>query len=176
MGTFVSNSRVEANYTKLTSFSSDAIEQGKEPRSRLLGIETLMAEGRVKETLTLQDDILVICIKRLRTADRQPVSVQHSYMPETFCPPNCTQYDWSTQSLYELLGTNGHSPKRAIETISAVTATVELAGLLELSKGNPLIYIERITYDSKNEPMEFVRGWNRPDRYKCTISLYHRNC
>jgi len=175
VGTFVSHSRIEANSTRLTSFSGNANEQGIVSRSRLLGIETLMAEGPVKEALTLQDDTFVICIKRLRTADKQPVSIQHSYMPEAFCPPNCTNYDWSTQSHYDLLETNGRSPKRAIETISAVIASVEHAKLLELNKGDPLINIERITYDSSNRPMEFVRTWNRPDRYKCTISLYHRN-
>ena len=66
VGTFVSQSRVEANYTRLTSFTSDAIDQNRIPGSRLLGIETLPAEGRLKETLDLLDNTFVICLKRLQ--------------------------------------------------------------------------------------------------------------
>jgi GntR family transcriptional regulator len=174
VGTFVSQTHVEANYTKLTSFTSDAIDQGKIPGSKLLGIDRLKAQSTILKSLDLPKDALVVCLRRLRLADGQPVAIQQSYVPASLCPSNLDSYDWTKQSLFELLEMNGHSPMSAIETISAVTASREDSDLLGLEKGAPLIYIERVTFDSKAMPMEFVTMLNRPDRYKCTVRLHRQ--
>jgi GntR family transcriptional regulator len=174
VGTFVSQTHVEANYTKLTSFTSDANDQGKIPASNLLGIDRLKADSIIQKPLDLPETSMVVCLKRLRLADGQPVAIQQSYVPASICPTNLESYDWSKQSLFELLDRNGHIPTRAIETISAVNANREEATLLGLKTGAPLIYIERVTFDSKGMPMEFVKMWNRPDRYKCTIQLHRQ--
>ena len=174
VGTFVAQTHVEANYTRLTSFTGDAIDQGKTPASILLGIERSSAKGNIGRSLELSPGDEIICLKRLRLADGQPVAIQQSYVPESICPPDLESYDWTHQSLFELLEMNGHNPVRAVETISAVNVKDGDARLLGLQVGDPLVYIERVTYDLKGQPMEFVRMYNHPNRYKCIIQLHRQ--
>jgi GntR family transcriptional regulator len=174
VGTFVSQTHISANYSKLTSFTLDAVEQGKKPGAKLLAVERQQAKGSILQSLGLEGNSLVVCIKRLRFADGLPVAIQESYVPEDICPVDIESYDWSKQSLFELMESNGHVPMRATETISAVTASEENAKLLDLKVGSPLIYIERVTFDSRGMPIEFVIMVNRPDRYKCAINLFRQ--
>lgn len=171
VGTFVSQINIAANYTRLTGFTQDALDQGKDPASLLLGIENIPAPERVAKALALNEGHLVVHLERLRMADGQPVAIQSSYVPEEICPPNMPSYDWSNQSLFELLERNGLHLKRAIETIGALIADQDQANILEIDPGSAILYIERITFGEDGKPVEFVRMYNRPDRYRCTITL-----
>jgi GntR family transcriptional regulator len=172
VGTFVSHVRISANYSRMTSFTQDALEQGKNPSSILLGITKIPVDMKVASTLALKKDEAVVCLERLRKVDDQPVAIQRSLVPQRICPPDLEQYDWSKQSLFELLEKQGVRLIRAIETINARLADEEQAKLLEIETGGPILYIERITFSDNGLPVEFVKMYNRPDRYSCTITLF----
>jgi GntR family transcriptional regulator len=171
VGTFVSHVQVAANYSKMTSFTQDAIEQGKNPNSVLLAINKFQVDEKLLSALALSKGESVICLERLRKVDNQPVAIQQSHVPENICPPNLEQYDWTTQSLFELMEKQGHRLSRAIETITAKLASEEHAQMLEIEIGGPILYIERVTFGDNGLPIEFVKMYNRPDRYSCTITL-----
>jgi GntR family transcriptional regulator len=171
VGTFVSFVRVAANYSKMTSFTQDAIEQGKNPSSELIAIKKFEVNEKLLTALALNKGESVICLERLRKVDEQPVAIQQSHVPEKICPPDLGQYDWTKQSLFDVLEKHGHRLSRAIETISAQLADREQANLLDIEIGDPILYIERVTFEDNGTPIEFVKMYNRPDRYSCAITL-----
>lgn len=171
VGTFVSRSSVQANYSRLTSFTRDVIDQGKSPSSKLLDIETCTDRTDIQLKTDLPLGTSFYCIHRVRLVDSQPVAIQHSYVPQDISPKNLEQYDWSTQSLFNLMETDGIIAKSAIEKISACLVDERHSEHLDLALGEPLIYIERITYGQKGTPIEYVEMYNRPDRYDCVVHL-----
>jgi len=171
LGTFVSPLRVQANYSRLTSFTKDALDQGKKPSAKLLSIENCSDRPDIPSKIGLPETTKFCCINRIRCVDEQPVAIQHSFVPEEFCIFDLDQYDWEKQSLFNLMEQNGLIAKRAIEKISVCLANEQQASYLEVEVGAPLIYIERITYVSTGKPIEYVEMYNRPDRYECVVQL-----
>ena len=171
VGTYVSHVRIAANYTRMTSFTQDALAQGKNPSSELIDIKKSVVGEEIAKLLAIHKGDIVVCLKRLRKINEHPVAIQISQVPEKICPPELENYDWSRQSLFELLEAHGHRLNRAIETINARLADKEQAKLLGLHIGDPLLYIERITFGDNGMPVEFVEMYNRPDSYRCTITL-----
>jgi GntR family transcriptional regulator len=171
VGTFISQVNVTADYTKLTSFSEDAINQGKTPSAKLIGIKRITVEGEIARDLLLKNDDNVIVVERLRFIDNYPVAIQVSYLSEKLFPELINEDEKALQSMNVYIAQRGHKSIRAIETISAKIATDKQAEDLDINKGEALIYIERITFAQNGTPIEFIKTYNRPDRYNCTILL-----
>ncbi len=171
VGTFVSNMKLFANYKKLTSFTEDAVEQGKKPGAELISIKRMPADETLAEALMLKVNDPVICVERLRKADDLPVAIQCSYVSEILCPNFYEDAQTNYQSMVSLLQSYGLHLARGIENISATIADDTQAKLLEVKTGDPLLYIERITIAENGIPGELVKTYNRPDMYNCTIML-----
>ncbi|MGJ9463975.1 UTRA domain-containing protein [Actinotignum sp. GS-2025e] len=58
-------------------------------------------------------------------------------------------------------------------TISAVGADRNLARILAVPHGFPLIDMKQVTYDASDRPVETSRIWIRPDRLRIH-SIVHR--
>ena len=171
IGTFVTKAKIFANYTKLTSFTEDAREQGKTPQAELISLKKQPADEAVSDALMIKPGEPVICVERLRKADDLPVSIQCSYVPEALCPSLYEDIQQNYQSLNALLNSYGLQMVRGIERISTSLADALQADLLGVRVGEPLLYIERITFDESGIPVEFIKTYNCPDRYNCTIVL-----
>mgnify|MGYP002247838005 FL=1 len=59
------------------------------------------------------------------------------------------------------------------ETISAKAASKEEATLLDIKKGEPVLLMERLSYQD-NVPIEYAYNVYRADRYRYNITL-HKN-
>jgi GntR family transcriptional regulator len=92
-------------------------------------------------------------------------------VPEALCPSLYEDIQQNYQSLNALLNSYGLQMVRGIERISTSLADALQADLLGVRVGEPLLYIERITFDESGIPVEFIKTYNCPDRYNCTIVL-----
>jgi len=170
IGTFVAQLRITRDYTKLTSFFEDMLERGLHPSSRLLNLKVIPAGPKIAKALALEKGEPVICIERLRLAADQPIAIHCAYVPQKLCP-ELLKEDLESQSLYMLFESYGFKLKRAVQRIEARQANQFQAHLLEVEEGAPLLYMERITFADDGTPVEYVEGYNRGDRYACTIVL-----
>jgi GntR family transcriptional regulator len=172
VGTFISKFQVHADYTKLTSFSAEVKEQGQEPGAKILSIDEIPFDKEIYKDLNLDANQGVICVKRLRTADHAPVAIQYSYFPkDNFEKFQFQNREEDLKSIFVVMENSGFILSRAVETISACIADSDQAALLEISPGDALLFIKRITFSNRGDPLESVRMYVRPDRYHCTIIL-----
>ena len=125
-GTFVST-RVEKNFSKLTSFSEDMRARGRKPRSVWLN----RAAGTVtpEESLTLRSSpgTPVYRFHRIRYADEAPMALEYATVLAS-CLPSIEAVE---ASLYEALERTGNRPVRALQRLRAVLFTAEQAKLLK---------------------------------------------
>jgi GntR family transcriptional regulator len=59
----------------------------------------------------------------------------------------------------------------AIQTIEATFATDEVAELLEVPFGAPVLHVERLMRDEAGAPVEVVKSCYRADRYRYMATL-----
>jgi GntR family transcriptional regulator len=55
------------------------------------------------------------------------------------------------------------------QTISAIAADADAAEILHVPAGSPLMQTERVLFDAKDVPLEFVRMIIRPDRHELSM-------
>jgi GntR family transcriptional regulator len=165
-GTFVA-SRVEKNFSKLSSFTEDMISRGRTPRSEWLK----RAEGSVtpEESLVLglSPGTPVYRFHRIRFADEAPMALEYSTVP-AFSLPSA---DAVGSSLYEALDAAGCRPARALQRLRAVLFTAEQAELLNVRTGDAGLLIERRGFLKDGRAVEFTQSYYRGDAYDFVAEL-----
>lgn len=169
-GTFVREPHV-AKSLELTSFSEDMRQRGMTPGSKLLIAEERPAGARIGQELALSPGDRVLHIARLRTADGEPICLEHSYIPEAHAP-GLLQMDLES-SLYELLTTHFRlNLEHAKQTITATVIDEDDARLLTVPPFSAAFRVERTGFDARGRPIERADSLYRADRYRYEVTLY----
>ncbi|WP_240738211.1 GntR family transcriptional regulator [Deinococcus fonticola] len=155
----------------LSSFSGDVTSRGQRPGARVLTFEHTRPTAQEAMSLGLSPTEFVYRIRRLRTADGEPLALEQSTLPVVLVG-HITAQDVTDASLYALLGTRGLQPQRAIRHLRAVNADADAAGLLEVSVGTAMLSTERLSWTNRNRPIEFARALYRGDRYDFVMELH----
>jgi len=169
-GTYVADRRIVQSLSELTGFSEDMRARGQTPGARVLTLERARARPEEAVALGLPSGERVIRIVRLRTADGEPLALEDCAIPERVCPPLALE-DVSDRSLYAHLARHGVILRRAVQRLRAIAADRPTARLLELSPGDPVLSIQRTTWDDRDQPIEFVVSVYRGDRYDFLVEL-----
>jgi GntR family transcriptional regulator len=170
-GTFVAPPRQQVPFVldRLRSMTEEVASQGRLLRSHVLALEVLTAAGEICHELNMETSEPMILIRRLRSVDEVPISIESSYHPYRRFP-ELLQMDLNDGSIYEILDHKFHSrPVEAVDTIVASVASREEAALLEIDEGAPVMIYKRIGKDADGLPMEFTRAVYRADRYQFVI-------
>jgi GntR family transcriptional regulator len=64
-----------------------------------------------------------------------------------------------------------HQVGRATQVISARLADAEVAPHLDVAVGSALLSVQRVVFDRRNRPVQWLLGLYRPDRYECRTEL-----
>jgi GntR family transcriptional regulator len=165
-GTFVS-SRVEKNFSKLTSFTEDMISRGRTPRSEWLNRAEAAATPEESMVLGLSPGSPVYRFHRIRFADDEPMALEYS----TVAGFSLASADAVGVSLYEALDAAGRKPVRALQRLRAVLFTAEQAALLRVRPGAPGLLIERRGFLKDGRAVEFTQSYYRGDAYDFVAEL-----
>ena len=165
-GTFVA-SRVEKNFSKLSSFSEDMAARGLTSRSEWLA----RGEGAVTPDeslmLGLSPGTRVYRFSRIRFANDAPMALEYSTLPGFVLPSP----DVVGASLYAALEAAGHRPTRALQRLRAVSFTADQARLLGVGEGVPGLFIERRGFLEDGRAVEMTQSYYRGDAYDFVAEL-----
>jgi len=164
-GTFVSRPAFEQNLNKIVSFWDDMHQRGLKPGTVVLSTEILQTNTETAEYLEVDEGQELASLVRLRLADDEPLSVEHSLLVHSYCP-GILEQDYANRSLRKMLAEEYDIQiTSAKQKIRAVPATKELAALLKVDEAAPLLHIDRISYTEEGTPIEYLRINLRGDRY-----------
>jgi GntR family transcriptional regulator len=170
VGTFVAFPHLRRDHTRLTSFFDKAADEGVAARACLLKLEVVPAKAKVAEALDIPLGGRVIRVKTLRYADNVPVTVHDAYVPHELFP-RIVNEDLEIQHLWTLFEHCGYRVKRAVQRLEAREANKEVAQLMKIRQGAPILYKERTVYAEDGTPVEFTYCYNRGDIYSLTVAL-----
>jgi len=155
---------IDAN--RIPNFTRDMAEKDRSPRSQVLSIELAGARDapEAARELKLEEGRRLVVITRVRLADDKPLCLQTGYFPEHGVPGIVERGLGPRESLTEVLQAEyGIAIAVSRQTISATAATARDARHLAVEIGEPLLLVERTSYLSTNEPVEFVVDRRLPE-------------
>ncbi len=156
---------------KLTGLIDDLMTWKRNTRAKVLERAPIKATAEVAGNLGLQEDDVIIRIKRVRYVDDAPLAYIIAHFPNRVGLLILDE-DLEHTPIVTLLSTKYGIPiVEARQSMRASLADGELASLLELPVGSPVLQIERIYYAKDGTPVDFVRSFYRGDRYQFTVTL-----
>src|ERR1700720_263320 len=167
-GTFVSQPKVERDLSSLTGLPDHLRRQGHLSSAKVLSARLMASDSWTSAELQIPEASVVHEIIRLRLSDGEPISVERSRFPaDRF--PGLLEFPMGG-SLYEIMRQNyAVPPQRARERIEATVASAAEGELLGVSEGEPLLAVQRVTYDADGTPVEVGRDLFRGDRTRVVV-------
>lgn len=173
-GSIVLRQRVDQPAERMAGFSEDMRQRGLEPSYRTLETGRANAEIEVAEALEVRSGTRVFRSRRLLLAEGEPIGLAISWIAPRLlrgsAPPSPEEL--TRGSLYEWMRLHcGANLVRAREYIEAAAADPEMAGLLEVAAGAPLLIARRQSFDESGKPAEYSVLYFRSDRYRFQLEL-----
>ena len=177
MGTFVLSRKpvsLKHKLERISSFRDDLSESGLKENTVLLKKGIGDAPDHVAKALILGAKSKVVVIHRLRTGDGVPLLYEESYLPGDMFG-RILNMDL-TGSMYKILSEQFDTVlARCEQTIKAVNLNPQIAKLFNLPKSSAGLYMESVTYNDSNIPIEVLCSYYRGDKYIFEVELgrYH---
>jgi len=170
-GAYVEQAKMEQRLNKVIHFSNDMERRGYKTSVKMLENRKVMATKTIAQALSIPEYQPLIHINRLRYADGIPMCIESAYLIYDWCP-EALNHDFAQLSLRRFLEENyGIVWKKAYQKIFAVKANAQFASNLNIKDGDPMIYLERISYNKDNVPGEYLQSYYRGDTFYLTAEL-----
>ena len=173
LGTFVSSPgslSLRRKLNRISSFGKELHQAGIREKTRLLEKGFKNPPAQVTNSLALSDNRRVISIRRLRTGNDIPLIYEETYLPEDLFK-GILNMDL-TGSMYEIYTQKFNVElTRCEQTIKAVNLNKKVASLLGLKANDAALYMESVTYNDRNMPVEVLCCYFRGDKYTFEVEL-----
>src|SRR5215210_8918663 len=169
-GSFVSEPKLIQSLSRLNGFYDQMISQGILPSSRLLSGEQVLASAAVAQLLDLRIGEPLYKVVRLRLGGGVPLALETSFFLARLVP-GLLDYDLERHSIYRLMERYDARPVRAIQSLEPVPARDQEAEALEIPVGNPVMLVERTSWDTRGRAGEYAKDIYRGDRSRFVAEL-----
>jgi GntR family transcriptional regulator len=176
-GTFVCAETPQAIKHKLksiSSFSDDLRELGIKEKTRIIKKGAEEAKEEVARKLIISPNSNVVAVRRLRTGDNVPFIYEESFLPYSAFK-DILDMDLKG-SMYQIMNERFNvTLARSDQTIRAVNLKGRIASYLNVPENSAAFFMESLTYDDNNIPVELLYSYYRGDKYVFAVELgrYH---
>lgn len=170
-GAFVRSRKLSSKLSTLYSLTEDMKELNISCGSRILALETVPAGPKIARNLQVEENSPVVVLKRVRLVGGAPLAIETCYLHPSI-GPTVMRYIADDVSLYGILREKcGVSPVYAEQNMEI--------GLLQpweqrlLGENTPVyaMFTTRQAFDRDRNPIEYVEGKYRGDRFSYHISM-----
>lgn len=170
-GSFVQNRKLGQTLNKVLHFSNEMEKQGYKSSSKMLINEKVYANKTIAEALSIPEGTPLIHVNRLRFANDEPMCIESAFLVYDMCP-SVLEHNFSEMSLRNFLYEKYNIIwKRAYQKIFAINSNSRISKDLNIKDGDPIIYIERISYTQNDKPGEYLQSYYRGDCFYLTAEL-----
>jgi GntR family transcriptional regulator len=170
-GTFVSKPKAFQDLGKLQGFGEAMRQMGYETFSRVIGIKAVAASPQVAEKLGLGPRARVTELKRVRFLNREPISLDISYLPLAI-GERLAKEDLAVRDVFLILENDyGLSLGHADLQIGSTLADEPLARQLRVEEGSPVLFIERLTCAADGRPIDYEHLYYRGDAFQYKVRV-----
>jgi len=160
-GTYVKGLQNQHSLESTLSYTKMIEEAGYTPGVSVISAATRPAQPEESELLHLEPGDLLWEVTRVRTADDRPVVYSADRIPASFVPPSLRNK--RARSLFRLLADLGYAPSAGRAQLKPVVADAELARLLQVEVGAPLLHFEEADTRADGTPVMLSSEWHVAD-------------
>lgn len=165
-GSYVSRPKAFQQVSSLKGFAEQMAGMGYEVLNQLLGLSEQGPSELVATRLGLDSGQAVTEIKRVRLLNREPVSVEWTWVRAEL-GRQLAQADLITRDIFLILENDcGLRLGHADLALDAVGASDEVARALRIAPGDPVLRIERLTHDQFGQPVDYEFLYFRGDTFQ----------
>lgn len=170
-GTFVALPNVSQELTHLQGFGEAMRLQGHETFSEVFGLGTVTGSANACAKLGLNAGEQVTEIRRVRYLNREPVSIDYSWLRRDI-GSRLTEQNLRDKDLFSLLENELGQPLHSAEVeIDATSATAEIAQRLRVAANSPILRLERLTFAGPAKPLVFEYLHYRAESFKYKLKI-----
>jgi len=170
-GWFVTSRILSAPPSVLQSFTEMAKARGLHPTTEVLSKVVRPSTFKEAEWLSIAPSTRVLELRRRRSLDQVAVCVETNVIAVGV--DALSEIDFTNRSLYEVLkDVCGVGVARCSYIIQAASASGELAALLVLPEGTPILSGHEVTYALDGSPISTGTTIYRGDAYRFQADLY----
>ena len=155
---------------RLTGLLENLVSMGLRTTVKVISVERLLAPHEVALSLQMQDGELVQKAQRVRYTNEGPLSHITTWVPERIAK-GFGRKELAKKPILLLLEESGVKVGRAQQSISAKLADANMAQHLDIAVGSALLAVNRLIYDTDDQPIQWLHGLYRPDRYEYQMQL-----
>ncbi len=170
-GSFVAAIKPFQELGRLQGFAEAMGAMGHDTYNRVLSVRTVEAPAEVAERLKVAVGAPVTAIRRIRHLGGQPVSLDLTWLPLAL-GERVAREDLATRDIFGILEAECGVPLgHADLAIDAVLAHTNVASLLEIPLGAPVLHIERLTHARDGSPLDYEHLYCRADNFQYRLRL-----
>lgn len=171
-GTMVLNKKIDFGFSdSVIGFHKKVRQMGMAPRTKLLQLTVETPDKATERNLLLEPGSRVIHLVRLRYVNDEPMLWIESYLPydTLYFLMGC---NFETDSLYEAMDRNEEARvDHVVRTISATTASGEVAALFGVEAESAILTIESIAYNAAGRRVEYSLSYLPGGRNEYTFTV-----
>jgi GntR family transcriptional regulator len=169
-GTFISDKADSLELPRFTGSIEDLVLMGNRTETRVIESVWIDPPDNIRLRLKVKDE-KVLRLEKVRNIEGVPFSHVFNYLPPQIGKKVPMDLVKSKPMLMILEDDLGVRATEADQTVEATIADAEVASLLDIRAGDPLLKAERTVYDVKGNPVEYVSVMYRADKYAFTMKL-----
>ena len=156
--------------TPLTGLLENIVHMSLRTTVQVLDCQLLPAPDAVARRLELDPGHPVQRAVRVRSTRDGPLSHITTHVPAELAQ-RFGRRELARKPILLLLEASGVVIGRAVQTVSARLADTQVAPLLAVDVGSPLLAVDRLVRDADDRPVQWLQGLYRPDRYQYEMQL-----
>lgn len=162
-GTFIREQQIDVDLTGLPGFTEQMSRHNLRAGARVISVRRMPADRAVATALELAGGKDVFEIIRVRSANREPLVLEETYLPSHLFPGLDRRP--LTGSIYAIMRNDYDlAPHDAQEWLEPALASDEHATLLDVDPGAPLMLVTRTSYTVAGVAVEHAYDRYRADR------------
>jgi len=168
IGTFVKgHALIESGIEELTSITELIIQNGQTPGTSFYMQEVAEPDEETKARLNMDDGEKIRYIKRIRTANDDPVIYCIDRIPTKYFKD---EYEFSEGSLFiDLENASNIEVEYAVSHIEACGYHPEISPALNSKENLSLLVLKQMHYDTLNRPVLYSENYFRSDVFSFTV-------
>jgi GntR family transcriptional regulator len=169
-GTFVAAPKIHFN--KLMSYTEQMSSRGLSPTSRVLVAKVIDHDAEVAARLALPLTSGLVKIERLRETGDEPFALETCYLPAGEYSELVRAPLGRTSLFATLKHDYGVELAYADEEVDATAAEANVADLLSVPRGAPVLRIRQVIYSTRAKATIYAVGFYRSERHTLFIRRF----
>lgn len=149
-GTFIASKKALYSADDQIGFTHSCQQEGKVATTEVLEVSWIYPTLSDADFLGIDEDVTILCTKRLRAVDGVPTMIETNHYGEGF---SFLEKENLNQSLYDVLQKHKISVGKGIRTLEVVQANSQEANLLNIKKGDSLLLFTDKHHDENGNPL-----------------------